>query len=347
MIKRNFYRTLQTLKLELNENQIKNIKNTCELLSETAKNTQNFSYSFFHDNQQAQTSRNEFIRKISQGITNEKNSINFRLLIVDCHKANIEIQGFIEACKYNDQLKKSLEDLASTLDAFLDEYDKYRLNSQPEIFYKLSFISLQLANKIINIEKLIDILLWSNDSDGVENELTSLDLYLTNVNSLTSFGKKLEAVEVIYTEICNLLNVSVIDNPIIIHHIESGSLWLKIAGHTLTATILTAILNSASSYYQENFTKTGQLQQLPGTVTAINELLKISDELNKQGIDTKEINDHLNSATKKIAKKLDILLSDQPTIEVNDKIHNIGEAYKHQLIEQSKTKLLTHNDESL
>jgi hypothetical protein len=179
-----------------------------------------------------------------------------------------------------------------------------------------------------------------------QGKLCKLDLYLSNVQSLKDFAIKLDALADIYSELLSLYGESEYDYPILIEHLENGSLWIKIAGHPLTAGLLTSLLTTSIMYYQDNFSINGQLQQLPVATQVANDLLKITEKLEKDGIDTEEIKDNIESATRRISKKLDVLLSDQPTVEINNTKHNLSDTLSKKLIEQSQTKQITNENNS-
>ena len=105
-----------------------------------------------------------------------------------------------------------------------------------------------LKTAILATNQIIDGISSLSIGEREENS-HSLDLYLSNVTSLKEFSKKLDALHEIYNELLHLYGYTESDFPIVIEHLENGSLWLKIAGHTLTATILTSILTTATNYY--------------------------------------------------------------------------------------------------
>ncbi|WP_300178681.1 hypothetical protein [uncultured Aliivibrio sp.] len=340
MNKRELRQLSEVIINEIENGKIKYILNICELLSAVAEYVAKARYTIFlNDNNSSHQERNQMISYVTACIRSEQSEVEYRKVIVTSHLVDEIFQSFQDKIENENTLMNLMDELRESLEIFIVKYESYKNGYTHYAMYELSFAALSLSNKIKEFERTI-FLMSSMPISKINDNLCHLEVYLSNVDNLKSFGLKLEAVDFIYKELCFLLGESTSDNPIIIEYIESGSLWLKIAGHTLTATILTSVLNSASAYYVDNFTTTGKLQQLPASVTMVNELLKISEQLNEQGIDTSEITDNLNSATKKIANKLDILLGDQPVIEINDKVHDVGELFKDKLIEQSKINLL-------
>lgn len=208
----------------------------------------------------------------------------------------------------------------------------------------LSIASFELLSGITSRCKLLDSLLPYSSTPYSNENYSTLEIYLSNVTSLKSFSKKLDAIDEIYHELMYLYGLSEQDAPLVVNHLENGSLWLKIAGHTLTAALFTSILTNATNYYQENYTISGQLAQLPRSVSVTNNLLKITEQLEKDGVDVTEIKDNIELSTRKIAKKLDALLGDQPVVEINDNKIDIGESMSNRLIKESQTMRIERNE---
>lgn len=347
MNKKSLYKQLDSIKNALNDDAFQKIKEICTELSSITMTNDRHDFNIFTETSESPKIRSHYVQAINSKINEERKNINFKKLIVNFYQAENILQTYLSTVSSHPIIDKNIENLSNLLDEFTNKYNEYRLNFNPSRFYELSFYALEITNTIKSIEHTIDCLLWVPENINTNEDDAKLELYLSNVPSLTSFGKKLEAIDAIYIEIINLIDVSIIDHPIFIQHIENGSLWLKIAGNPITVAVLTSILNYAATYYIDNFTAKGQIEELSGTIGAITEVIKLSDELHKHGIDTTDLNDHINKASKKIANKLDTLLMDQPNIEVNDKSHNLGDAYKDKLLEQSKTKLITFDEGKL
>ncbi|MUL17330.1 hypothetical protein [Aliivibrio fischeri] len=343
MNRRELYKLSTKLVDEIENGQMKFILSVCDLLSVIASAVADVDYSAFENTHISVSSREKITTLVVNSIQKEKREVQYRRVIVSSYEIDDLLKSFESKVENDNNLYSLIYESRMQLEDFIVKYESYKNNYSQKAMYGLSFSALSLSNIVNELQRTV-MLMSDISEEKVNDDLYHLELYLSNVDDLKSFGIKLEAVDFIYKELCLLLGESTTDHPIIIERIENGSLWLKIAGHTLTATILTSVLNSASTYYLENFTTTGQLQQLPASVKVVNELLKITEQLNEQGVDTTEITDNLNSATKKIANKLDVLLGDQPIIEINDKIHDVGEMYKQKLIEQSKIKLLGNKE---
>jgi hypothetical protein len=239
-----------------------------------------------------------------------------------------------------------LEEICEKLETFLSHYEKHTRSYSVATCLSMSVSASELKTSIVSTNQILNGILSLSVKDNSESETSRLDLYLSNVSTLKAFSEKLEALSEIYTELLYLYGQTESDHPVLIEHLESGSLWIKIAGHTLTAALLTSILTTATEYFQDNFTKTGELKQLPNSVKVAEDLLRITVQLEKDGVDTTEIKENIESATRKISRKLDTLLGDQPVVEINNVEKNIGNVLAQKLIEQSKDHKLEYNKSS-
>lgn len=283
---------------------------------------------------------------IKQVIQKEK-ALEYRKVIVESAKLEdglAEIKDFLE--KEHSYYANFLEEICEKLETFLTHYESHTRSYSVETCLSMSVSASELKVSIASTNQILGGVLNLSSTDIQEAPAPRLDLYLSNVQTLKAFSEKLDALSEIYTELLHLYGQTESDHPIVIEHLESGSLWIKIAGHTLTATVLTSILTTATVYYQEEFSKTGQLNQLPNSVKVAEDLLRISSQLEKDGVDTTDIKQNIESATRKISKKLDVLLGDQPVVEINNVEKNIGDVLTQKLIEQSKDFKLEHDENS-
>jgi len=314
------------------------------IVNELRKNPQDI----LTENNLGQQKRLQVTNQIKQIIQKEK-AIKFRNLIVQSARLEEGLQSAQSFLNKEDSYYSDfLSEIEQNLENFLSCYENHTRAYSVSSCLSLSVSASELNSSLAATKEVLGGVLSLNISSEIEvnAELGSLDLYLSNVTSLKSFAQKLDALSEIYNELINLYGLTENDYPIVIEHLENGSLWVKIAGHTLTATLLTSILTTATLHYQEQFTVTGQLNQLPVAVKVADNLLKISESLEKDGVDTSEIKENVESATRKISKKLDILLGDQPSVEINDVELNLGDVAANLFLEEAKNNRLEHHKDS-
>jgi hypothetical protein len=291
---------------------------------------------------QASVRRKEIIDVIKIAIQKEKH-IDYRDLMRETIKLEDALKEVNSSLSVEGLKTVEVTDLTlEALETFLDDYNKHIRSYSADTCLTAAVSAMTLKTHLLSTSLILENVLNLSLSGAEEVAAPRLELYLSNVSSLKDFSEKLGALSGIYTELLYLYGESESDYPIVLEHLESGSLWIKIAGHTLTATVLTSVLTLATNYYQEEFSKSGQLAQLPSSVKVIEDLLKLSALLEKEGIDTSEIKENIESSTKKISKKLDILLGDQPMVEINNIEKNIGDKLTQKMLEECKSFKIEH-----
>lgn len=338
-MKRELYSYSKKLDSFLSNGNISELEKAISVFAPIAETIKNDAHDILSEANSGQSKRREIGNQVRQAIGKEK-TLSYRLLIVQVHEFEALLRSYplIESSEASDFVVELLD----LVDEFMSKYDSHNRSYTENSFIPLAVTSLELQALLKTVWFLARDKTAVGECNDVENNV-SLELYLSNVTTLKSFAAKLKAIDEIYTELLHLYGESTTDYPIVIEHIENGSLWIKIAGHSLTSTALAIIMTSAANYYQDNFTASGQLKQLPSSVQAANDLLKISSVLEKDGIDTTEIKDNIASATRKMSRQLDELLGDQPTVEVNERVLKLNDANSEKLIEATM-KNLPFND---
>jgi hypothetical protein len=348
MNRKRLYKSLEDLNALLSEESIPLIYKAVRLFVPIVNELTSNPKDLLVEGGSGQQKRRQVNNQIDQIIQQEK-SIKFRDLIIESSGLEDGLkstQSFMQ--KENSYSSEFLGDVEQNLESFLAYYEKHTRSYSVHSCLSLSIAASKLYSSLQSTRGILEgvIAYDSSKEELVKNDFVSLDLYLSNVNTLSAFAQKLDALSEIYSELIKLYGVSEDDFPIVIERLENGSLWIKIAGHTLTATLLTSVLTTATLHYQEQFTVTGQLNQLPTSVKVADDLLKLSKSLEESGIDTSEIKENVESATRKISKKLDILLGDQPSVEINDIEHNVGDLMVNRFLEEASNPRLEHNEGS-
>ncbi len=346
MNRKQFYRNIEDLGFLLSNKSIPLILEALYLFSPVVEKMRDDPQDLLSETTKGQQKRQLISNQINQIILKEK-SLKYRKIIVQSAKLEDGLQESKKIMESEHEYYADfLSEIEKKLEIFLTSYEVHTRAYSVSSCISLSMSASDLKTAILATNQVIASISNLSINGEQEENYHKLDLYLSNVTSLKDFSNKLDALSEIYTELLHLYNFTESDYPIVIEHLESGSLWLKIAGHTLTATLLTSVLTTATNYYQEQFTQSGKLSQLPTSVKIAADLLKISSQLESQGIDTTTIKDNIESATRKISKKLDILLSDQPVVEINEKKHSINDAISQKMLEQSKMHGIAHETKS-
>ncbi len=120
--------------------------------------------------------------------------------------------------------------LKQHIEAFSDLYDVFITNGTG-----LNALPVVLAAQDLNVKfqtlmqslQMIENLVGNHDVAGSAE--APITIWLPAHFDLKDFGRRLLAVQALYTELCMLLSVSESDHPLRISKIESGSLWVKVS----------------------------------------------------------------------------------------------------------------------
>lgn len=235
--------------------------------------------------------------------------------------------------------------ISNRINIFADKYEvfisSYRAqDAAPVITESIYLFSLLNGFKAT-------LLFFESNLEGKNHEIESLEgfsLLLPTSMNLNQFAVKLIAIDEIYNELCSLLNISTSEYPLKISKIESGSLWAKVLGNNRVVGLMVDFLNSSASYVYRNYTNEGKLTAIPRKLDAVNSVLEFKSKLEKEGIDTEEIKEHVSKAAVLIAKELNTLLDGQPEITINNKKHSVGEEIQKRLLELDRPLKLEHSE---
>jgi hypothetical protein len=174
-----------------------------------------------------------------------------------------------------------------------------------------------------------------------ENKTKNLTIYLGSRVLFSRFVLKLDAINTIYNELAQIMNISVEENPIIIKKVESGSSWLDIFGYPKIIAMIERLMDNTIDYFYRNFTREGKIVALPRNVEALESVLEMRKQLKAIGVDTGELDDLLNKSAVVIATRLNTLLLGEARVSINARERFIGNEFEAKYLEASKTLLLT------
>jgi hypothetical protein len=130
---------------------------------------------------------------------------------------------------------------------------------------------------------------------------------------------RLRALDGLYRELCNLMNVSYPSDPLLIERIESGSLWVKVFGNSRVMELLTRLLEASASYLYRNRTHEGAIVSIPRKVESVEAILGLSNRLREAGVDTTSLNETIAKGAVIIAREMNSLLAGQSGVTINQR----------------------------
>jgi hypothetical protein len=238
-----------------------------------------------------------------------------------------------------DGISKSIDSFADKFEAFIGAYTPPTAAPVITEARKLSSMLNGFKTALLFFESNLE----QQHYEIEEHE--ELSLLLPSTMSLHQFAIKLLALDLIYSEVSSLLDISTSEHPLIISKIESGSLWAKVLGNNRVIGLMVDFLNSSATYIYRNYTKEGKLSAIPRKVEVLDQVLGLTAKLEQEGIDTEQAKEHISKSAVAIAKELNSLLDGQAEITINDKTHSIGEEVQKQLLEVNGPLKLQHMDD--
>jgi hypothetical protein len=167
-----------------------------------------------------------------------------------------------------------------------------------------------LQPEMINVEGQAEIVMYLEDEVATHSEVLT----------------KLQSIQLLYSEICQLLNVSEIDFPLRIVKIETGSLWAKVFGESKVVELLTQCCANFIDYLYRTYTNEGQLASISKKVESVESILQLEASLAERGYDVSEMREPIQKASQAIAASLQELTKGQSKVRLNDKAYTIGSA---------------------
>lgn len=233
-----------------------------------------------------------------------------------------------------DNLIKEVQDLSHIYEEFIDDVSlKKTFNLIDSGDQLLRSIQGFIHSSLIVKEALQPA---SFARDGYEE----FSLLLPSTISYGDVLVKLTALEIIYSEVCNLMDVSTSEYPLQIIKIESGSLWLKVFGESRVITLLTKLMESGAAFIHRNYTTEGKITAIPKQVETVEAVLQLAERMEKMGIDTSNMKEELQKSSIVISSNLNKLLGGEPSITVNDQTYSLRQAQQERYLDGGKTLLL-------
>lgn len=209
---------------------------------------------------------------------------------------------------------------------FSENFDTYitrrRTKNAVALVRQAAFLDKRLTDLELSANFTASLL---DASESVADDRGSLSVALPLTNSFTDFIERLSAIQSMYEEVCNLLQISQVDSPLQIVKIESGSLWASVAGDEKVLEIIAGFIRSFAGFMYRNLTTEGKIAAIPRKVESIDALIGLRDKLRAAGHETGEIDANLQKAAIQISKDLTTLLDCQPSVTVNAEVISIDQ----------------------
>ncbi|WP_273028257.1 hypothetical protein [Massilia timonae] len=239
-----------------------------------------------------------------------------------------------------------LDSLILDVDSFAEAFDTYLATPNAANAAPLALAAPRLAQRLNDFRNSLNFFkgliqpLPSRDTDG-----DVLTIILSGTFDFKSFVSRLQAIQSIYSELCELLKISEIDHPLEMAKVESGSLLAKVAGSTVVIGLMVQFIQSGATYAYDNYTVEGRINAIPRRVESLDKVIGLTQKLKDAGVDTAAIDEHVAKSAHAIAKDLDTLLDKQPSIILNGlEISGVREDSRKQIPYRNVPRLTTSSE---
>lgn len=227
-------------------------------------------------------------------------------------------------------------EILSELDEFAEAYNVYVAHQVGANALPLLRVSRRLERSLVHLRGFLKYVGESiGASDHPESSESEFVLVLSRTTGLKDFSERLDCIQVLYEEICFVMDISVASHPLRVAKIESGSLLTRLFGDTRAIGMLVGFVEGAVRYLHRNYTSEGRISSVPRKVEALDELLSLSERLKANGVNVDDLQKSLAKNAVVISNNLNRLLSDQPVVEVNGEVLSVGSEIQKALLEQA------------
>lgn len=211
------------------------------------------------------------------------------------------------------------EKLIREVSDFADIYSAYLSSPSGSAAVPLLQSAQKLRARLDTFLLTLPLLRGVTTEETLSSSEATLSLWLPGQLTLQEFVGKLDALRIVYGELCMLFQVSEDTHPLRISKIESGSLWAKVIGESRVIGLMIELIQNAANWTYRNYTNEGRLGLMDRQVAAVEQLLGLKNKLEEAGIDTTELRGHIEKSSKLVGKGLVKILEGEDHVTVNDR----------------------------
>jgi len=239
---------------------------------------------------------------------------------------------------------KLLSSQVALTQKFLEHYKRYMLVRDYATSFDLMLLAHQIRPGLVGLSAAAVMAAENLEASSREDESELEVLSSSLIRGLEDYIKVFSALLLMYCETCKLVGVDPHLEPLIVEKLETGSLYLKLKGAIKAIKVMTQVLKSAIRYGAMHHSLAGRIDQLPKAADAVDKVIGLRESLAKNGVDVSKIDSEIESATLKIAKQANLIISRMNEIGLNGEILTSKEQLLIAL-EESTPKLLGFDDD--
>jgi hypothetical protein len=237
---------------------------------------------------------------------------------------SLDIDGFFEsAANLHHLLADLLPDIDATsrlledLTALRRLFSTYIAHQSPQNALPLLVAARSFAQRLQAFQAdLAGLSAIVGAQSSPEEDEEELSLIFDSFQSFRAFWEKLRAIDEIYADLCQLLEVE--EKPLRISKIESGSEWVKLIGNAAVIGLLIKILYDAGRFVHRNYTREGRIAQTTQELKQVEALREVIAKFKKAKIEAGDAETQAGAAVQRISKNLNLMLSHESRFVVGD-----------------------------
>jgi hypothetical protein len=211
----------------------------------------------------------------------------------------------------------------SILNKFSVAYDTYLTARSQDAAIHVFLAAIEFKAHLQFLRHILHLLRDNLEFFQVQNEAQGiLSLLFYKEVAFEHMMEKLNAIQILYQKLYLLFdNTAPTDNPIRLFKIKSGKIWIKIIGEAKVTHLMQALIKSTASFVYAQQSSNGKLVTIPREIDALDKVLHFSQHLQTVGIQALTIQDYLQKTALEVITQLNLLIIDQPRIEINDTLY--------------------------
>lgn len=179
--------------------------------------------------------------------------------------------------------------------------------------------------------------------EDVEEGEEILDISFVTVQTPGTVAEKLTGISEIYERVSALAPNETL--PLRLIRLESGSLWLRIAGDERVLKVLGTILTVTARFMHGRYSRTGKLAAVPRQIEALTQVLDLREQLVLAGLNVEGMDQPIEHAAAAIAVQASRVIAGEPHVTVGDSVADVGEDQRAQYFEAHRVRRLTDGTE--
>lgn len=230
--------------------------------------------------------------------------------------------------------------LVESIEQFLVAGDAYTSGFSGERAWQLLVAAVQTQRAIADAMAWLNLATDAARAPEPQGGQGALEIALYGPGDVDALLRRVAALKGLYSELCQLLNVNEVEQPLVLLKLETGSLYAKIQGAIPVLVLMDKYLCAAVSYLHRRFTLEGKLQSVPKSTESLQSLVDLRAQLIAQGIPTADLDTELQRAAAQIGRYLNDLLQHQGRVAVNGQLMSVGDRTAVQQLERREPLLL-------